>query len=227
MAIHYRVWALALAVCLFASTALADDQEGLYVTLNAGPSFASQACKSSTVTAIQSIGGSGSCSEKSIGYRAGIGYQYTPMWAVEVSYGTFGYAETSGSASFPPPVGPGTYNWSLKALGLAVQAVATVHMGDVLSVFGKFGLARVEFDEYLGVMSPTLGPGYSTWYYGYVIHENRNALALGGGVQFSLTPHADLRLMLETFGSHDIYTMYGQSDKVKLVMSSLGFVYRY
>ena len=76
MAIHYkaRTLALTLICCLLASPAIADD-EGGYVALDVGNS---------------GIGGHT--------YYATYCYQYTPMWAMEVSYGKEGYVSSSGFA---------------------------------------------------------------------------------------------------------------------------------
>jgi hypothetical protein len=221
----------ALATCLFATPAFADTREGVYVFASAGQSYARYACSytANNVASTGATGITGGCTEQSIAFRAGFGYQYNPTWALEVNYGQFGFASQSGYGNFPLPIGPGNYSWQLKALGLAVQAVATVHVTHDLSFLGKFGLARVEFDEFLGVNPTAIAPppGTTGWYYYPTVNDKRNTVALGAGVQLELTPRSSLRLMVESFGAHDIYNIYGVSTKVRLLTGSLGLVYRY
>ena len=230
MAILYKAWALALTCCLLASTAMAEDEGSAYVFISAGQSYAANACQSAWIPYLASYGGSNSCNSKSIAYRAGYGYQFTPTWGLEINYGQFGYASSDGYVNFPAPptnIGPANYSWQLKATGLALQGTATVHMGDVLSIIGKFGFARVEFDERMYAWNLNVPAGYSNYYYTPAINTARNAPALGGGIQLDVSPHASMRIMVETFGSHDIYNAYGQSVKVSLRTISFGLMYKY
>jgi len=233
MAIYGRAvrgtWVLGLICCLLAPAAMADD-EGPYVIIGAGPSMLRNACDNPWFPYVATMGPAGACSEKNLAYRAAIGYQYTPMWGLELSYGTFGYAHSEGVVNYPAPpvdIGPMNYSWQLRARGLALHAVATVHMGDVMSLIGKFGVARVEYDEYIYGWNTALVYPYTSWYFSPVINEKRNTLALGGGVQFDLGPHGSIRLLAETFGRHNIYQAYGQSTKVMPVMATFNLMYRY
>lgn len=227
MKIHCKILALALTCCLLTSTAMAEDEGSAYVTISAGQSYASNACQSGWIAAVAAAGGTGSCSSKSVAYRAGFGYQYTPMWGLEVNYGQFGYASSDGNVVVPGLAGTSSYAWQLRAIGLALQATATLHMGDALSVFGKFGIARVEFDERMYVWNINIPAPYVNVYYNPVVNAARNTPALGAGVQLDVTPHSAIRAMVETFGSHDIYNIYGQSTKVSLRTVSVGYMYKY
>lgn len=218
MTIRYKHWTLALLGSLLTVPALADNSEGAYVYVSAGQGYARNACVSTMLPPGQT------CAEKSVLFRAGYGYQFSSMWGLEASYGQFGYASSDGFATFPAPVGAGNYSWQLRANGLAVQGVATLHMGDVLSVFGKFGLARVEYDEFLGVAPTATSPSGVTY---PTVHSNRNAPALGAGVQLDVTPHGSLRFMVESFGSHPIYNVYGSTTRVRLITASMALMYRY
>lgn len=232
MKIHCKILALALTFCLLASTAMADDDGSVYVTISAGKSYSANACQSDSLTWVAIYGGNGGCSAKSVAYRVGFGYQYTSMWGLEVNYGQFGYASAEGyanlpDAALPPGAGASSYTWQLKATGLALQAVATVHLGDEFSVFGKFGVASVNFDESLtswNINLPT-NVSHTTWY--PVVNSTRTAPALGAGIQLHVSPHSAIRAMVETFGSHDIYNIYGSSTKVSLRTVSVGYMYKY
>lgn len=235
MAMYFTVrrgaWAMGLICCLLGSAAMADDEEGVYIGISAGPSVLHNACQSPWIPYLASVGGTSACSERSFAYRATFGYQYTPMWGLEVSYGTLGYASSTGTANLPTPFAAGTvptnYSWQVKGNALAIQAVATLHMGDTLSVFGKFGVARVEYDEYMSGWNAAIAPPFTGIYYTPVVNEKRNSPALGGGVRFDVSPHGSILLAVDTFGSHDIYNYYGQTTKVRPVTASFGLMYRY
>lgn len=223
MATHYKIWILAFAASLFAAPAWAQppddglaEGEGPYLFVTAGASASYHACASPNQP------NSATCHSLQPGFRAGLGYQYTPMWALEVNYGSMGIAYSDGYATFPAPVGPGNYNWQMRARGLSVQAVATLHMGDELSVFAKAGLARVEYDEWLGVSSPTTG----NWYLVNSIHANKNQPAVGAGVRYDVGPHGSIFAIYETWGKYDVYNV-GTFYSVSLTMVSGGLMWRY
>ncbi len=208
---------------------MADNGEGPYLWVTVGAGIARNACQSPNVTiALPAAGSTASCTEKSPVARAGFGYQYTPMWGLEVSYGSMGYAYSDGYANFPK-YGVQSYSWQLKAVGAAIQGVATVHMGDSLAVFGKFGLASVDFTEDLSSWSTTVPLPYTGVSWSPVIHTTRNALALGAGVRYDVGLHGSIFALVESFGTHDIYsTFYGvPTKKVQLLTGSVGLMWRY
>lgn len=210
-----RCNATILAVLSFlAVPAMAEDREGAYVYVSAAQAYARNACASPALPAGQS------CTQSSLAIRAGYGYQFTSMWGLELNGGQFAGANSDGYSTFAAPVGAANYSWQLKATGLAVQGVATLHMGDVLSVFGKFGLARVEYVE-----SMTAANG--TFVFNPTATTNRSVPALGAGVQLDVTPHGSLRFMVESFGSSDVYRNGGSTTRVRLVSGSVALMYRY
>jgi len=226
MTIRYKFWALALTFSMLAAPAMADDTEGAYVFVTAGMSKMQNGCQSGWVTTTLpalAIGPAASCNENHPIFRAGVGYQYTPMWGLEASYGQFGSANSDGFANLG---GPSSYQWQIKAIGLAVQAVATVHMSDAFSVFGKFGLARVEFDESLHTWNINMPPNTTTEWYP-VVQTAKTTLALGAGAKYDVTPHGSIFVVGEYFGTHAIYDIYGTGTKVRLLSASLGLMYKY
>jgi opacity protein-like surface antigen len=217
MNIRYTIRALALASCVLAAPAMAgEDDEGAYVFLSGGSSFAFHGCASP-------LDPSGTdCSGKSIAFRAGFGYQYTPTWGLEVSYGQFGFSSSSGFANFAaPPVGPGpgNYAWQLKATGLAVQAVATLHMSDNLAVYGKFGIARVEYDEALVVASWNTG----FWSPPNPINAKKNSPALAAGARYDFDSHTSVMLGAEYYGQFDVYNLNKQVRLTVIPVLSLRY----
>lgn len=229
MTIRYKTWAWALVALLAAAPAFADDEdaEGPYVFVTAGEAAAYNGCQSGWITALAAAGSSASCSWRSEIYRVGVGYQLTPTWGLEVNYGTFGNANSSGYAYLPPYPTASSYTWQLKAAGLAFQAVATVHLTDTLAVFGKAGLARVEFTESMESSNPSVPPPYIGVQWSPTVRTNVNTPALGAGIRYDVGPHGSIFAVGEYFGSRQIYTLYSNDAKVRLVSASLGLMYRY
>jgi hypothetical protein len=230
MTIRFKAMALVLLGMLGAMPAFADDEEGPYVYVQAGGAIARNACQSGWITtALPAYGSNPGCSERSQVYRAGFGYQFTSMWGLEVNYGTFGNAKATGSALLPVPgyAGPSNYSWQLKAAGLAVEGVGTLHLSDSLAVIGKAGVAQVEFTEYMYSWDPAISGNVTNYYWVPVVQTNRNALALGAGIKYEFGPHGSIFLIAESFGSHAIYDVYGSNAKVRLVSASVGLMYRY
>jgi hypothetical protein len=224
---RYKFWALALTFCLLAAPAMADDKEGAYVFITAGQSVMRNGCQSAWVTSFAALGSKATCSEKSTVYRVGFGYQYTPMWGLEANYGTMGYAGQDGYAFLPGYATASSYSWQMKAAGLAIQAVATMHMSDSLAVFGKFGLARVEFTEYMYSWNINIPAPFTNNYWSPVVNTTRTTPALGAGIKYDVTPHASVLALVESYGSHDIYNLYGNGTKVRLLSASAGLMYKY
>ncbi len=157
---------VALTCSIASSWANAESREGPYVFVSAGKSAMTNACQSAWLPYLSSLGGTGTCSEKSVAYSAGFGWQYTPTWGLEINFGKFGYADSSGTANFAAyGIGMANYSWQLKAAGVALQGTFTLHLSDDLAVLGKFGLARIDFTEYLYAWNPGIPAGYSNYYF--------------------------------------------------------------
>lgn len=219
MTIRHKTWALALLACAFAAPALADDREGMYVFITGGMGVEYNACKSPLIPA-----GAG-CSDTSPLLRGGFGYQYSPMWALEVSYGQVGHASSTGFATYPAPIGAAQFNWGLSALALAVQAVATVHMTDSMAAFVKVGAANVNYAETLDVYTVPTGVHYVGT---PTASATKTNIALGAGLRFDVTTNGSVLLLGEYFGQNDLYGgTYGVSGKIRLVMASVGLMWRY
>lgn len=216
MAIRFNAWMLALMSCLLVSPAMANE-EGAYIAINVGQSKDKGACVSPWVA------NGTACKETSAAYRLTYGYQYTPAWGLELSYGDLAKASSNGIYAVGAPqfgtsgaVGPASYAWSLKAMGWSIAAVGTLHLGDVFSVFGKVGGVRADFKEDNFVIDAA----NKTYSYSNSIAMNR--LTYGVGYQFDFTPKLALRMQYENFGT---YTLY--SSKIKLSMFSGGLVFKY
>ena len=71
---------------------------------------------------------------------------------------------------------------------------------------------------YYGSQATTSGYWYP------VVNYDTLSPALGAGIRFDFGPHGSLFLIGETFGSHSIYTIYGNNQKVTLVAASMGLM---
>ncbi len=218
MTIRHKTWALALIACIFAAPALADDREGPYVFITGGMGVEYNACKSPQIPA------GASCSDISPLFRVGFGYQYSPMWALEGSYGQVGSANSS-SYAVDPVLGLGQVRWNLSALALAVQAVATLHMTDNMAAFAKFGVANITYDESANFTTFPGGVRYNTV---PTASTNRTNIAVGAGLRFDVSTNGSILLLGEYYGQNDIYGgVYGVNSKIRLVMGSVGLMWRY
>lgn len=223
MAIGYKTCLVAVAASLLLSTpAWAEDGEDdngetAYVFASMGQGWAYNACQSPIIP------GGQTCHDKNLIYRVGYGYEFSPNWALEINGGQFGYADSQGPSTFAAPVGAADYNWRMKVNGLALQAVTTFHMTDNTAVFAKFGVARLEFDESLDVMSYATG----AWYAVGTVNDKANVAALAAGFQIDVGPHGSIRMMAESYGSHAPYFIYGSSKIIRLLAGSVALMYRY
>jgi len=190
MTIRFIALLLAFLCCLPVS-ALADDEEGAYIVFNVGKSSVLHGCSNPGV-------GANCAASKGYAYFATYGYQYTPMWGLEASFGKSGSVVADG--------------YSLRALSLTVEAVATLRMSDVFAVFGKAGLAYTDFNTGTSIISPVplTSSGYSP--------------AGGIGLQFDFTPKLALRVQADYFGG---YTLYSGSPKANLLVNSIGLMTKY
>ncbi len=181
-----KIAALLAVLCCVPALALADDDEGAYVALNVGRGNFLHGCSSPGVVA--------NCTDnRGYAYFATYGYQYTSMWGLEANYGKMG-------------------NFSnVRALGLAVEGVATLRMGDVFAVFVKAGLGYMDFHEDIpNTVVKFNQSGYSP--------------AGGAGLQFDFTPKLAMRVQADYFGG---YTPYDGSPKVNAMVTSAGLMVKY
>ena len=96
--------------------------EGFYAALDVGQTNAKDTCSA----------GTSGCDDSATAIRAGGGYQFTPMWGMEVSYATYGKAALGSSHG----------DW--KTNGVQVSGIGTFPVAESFSVLGKVGVARLE-----------------------------------------------------------------------------------
>ncbi len=196
MTIRFNASIGALVCCLAAAPAMAvttdEDEINSYVSLNGGVTKAQHACNNNYWLAPGQP-----CSENYSGYRLAYGYQFTPAWGIELSYGDFGYSESKGIGALivGPAVYMGDYTWSLKANGWAAFATGT-------AVYGV----------------PTAGGASTHFAYGGGAQVNFTP-------NFGIRAQYEYFGKYDVFNIYGIYGVV--SPKVGLSMGSLGLVYRF
>lgn len=135
------------------------------------------------------------------GWKSFIGFQFNPVFGLELSYIDFG-TYTSSAPSLQE-------NWS--ATGLDVSTVWLIPVNDRFSLLGKLGLLNWNVDDH--VATPSFDGTASA---------SGSDLSVGLGGQFRLSNWMDARLEWDRFSHVGDELVTGRSD-VDLVVGSLLF----
>ncbi len=196
MKIHYKILSALLSAFLFAAPAFADrdGDDGAYVALNVGPAVVFKDCNPPGVAT--------SCStdRKVHAYFAAFGYQYSPFWALEASYGKIGYISSGGYGIMP--------------LGLSVSGVLNLNVIEEFGLYVKVGATYVNFHQDNPPPATVTAPFLT----------NGTSLSGGVGLRYALTPKLDLLIQGDYFGS---YTVYTGTTKVRMFAGTIGFRAKY
>jgi opacity protein-like surface antigen len=223
MLIRFRTLGLALIGCLATSPVFAAETWNSSIVLSAGYAKEKDACTSPVIAGEYYPGAT--CSEKHSVFRFAYDYQFTPLWGFEISYGDLAKAQASGTEYFDGYPGA----WKMKANGWAIAGTATVPMGGGLSLLGKIGGVRAEFDEsdttYCGSCTPV-----GDWVLKdqYRIHTAKSGLTYGLGLQYDFNNTFAIRAQYENFGKYTFTHPYnGSTFKMSLSQVSAGFVFKF
>jgi len=198
MLINSKVIAVVLIFGGTVSPAIADS---FYGALDLGQSKAKDACSISGLPAGSTVAG---CKDTATLYRIAGGYQFTPMWGVEVSYGDYGKA-SMGTATIPSS-GTLTADWQLS--GLQLSGIGTFPIADGFSLLGKLGIARTDLK--------LTGGGTST-------SATSTKLAYGIGAQYDFTKNISARAQYEDLGN----VGNSNTDTSKVTLLSAGVVFKF
>lgn len=199
-----------LAIALLSALSTSAMAEGAYVAVDVGQSTAKDAC---TGTAAAGI----SCNEKATAFRFGGGYQFTPNFGIEASYGILGSVKAS-STDTSIPGAPITINMDIKPTTLQVAATGHFPITDAFSLIGKLGIARTTLK--LNATGSFSGVTVS-------IPEQSSTStnpAFGIGGQYDFSKNIGVRAQYENFGEvgDDVNT-----PKFKLSLISAGLVLKF
>ncbi len=168
-----------ISVCLLLGGACAHAQ-GRYALVSIGNSTYMGNAQSDGDAALTTAGQTGissSVSTRSTGYKALLGYQLSPSFAVEG-----GYWDIGNLAKYQATASGGGLNVDYKGMGLNASALGLAQINSELSVFGKLGLT------YSSVTGSGSGPGVSV-----SSTEEKASLGYGVGGIYHLTPKLGLR----------------------------------
>ncbi len=205
---------IALSLGMFVSTAAFAEMgaSGAYVALDGGQSKASDAC----------TGVASGCSDTATAWRVAAGYNFTPMWGIEASYGDFGSVKYSGP--FLLTAGGTTYNangngeW--KGTAWQFSGTGTFAINEYFAILAKIGLvsSTAKFTAAGTITSPVVGTFSADQ------SSSKTTAGFGIGAQFNFNKDFGLRVQYEDLGKWGDAAKTGES-KVSLI--SGGLVYRF
>lgn len=194
-----KSWVVVLIGCSVSVSAFAQDEKDYnakvtrsYVLLSAGRSTTPAVCDNRWLA-------DSNCSSRGTIYRLGYGYNLNSLLAIEVSYGDFARAREDGVDPAPPAAIPGggpiPYYRTWSAIGWELAAVATMHLGERVSLHGKAGWLRANVEE-------------EVWYYannGELWHanykESKNTASVSGGIQYEINRDVGMRVQVNRYNS--------------------------
>ena len=192
MKVLNKIAVATLILGVMATPAMAD---GFYGALDFG-----QAKGKDTCTGAAEIGVVG-CKDTSSAYRIGGGYQYTPMWGAEISYGDY------GSASLGSFMGIPLGDWETS--GFQISGIGTFPLGAGFDLIGKLGIARTKLDlkTFIGTYTDT-----------------STKLAAGIGAQYNVSNSVAIRAQYEDLGKVGDDATTGKS---KITLLTAGVVFKF
>lgn len=159
-----------LAIALVFGTAVSPAMaDGFYGALDVGQSTAPDACKDLPA-------GVTGCKDTATAYRIAGGYQFTPMWGAEVSYGDYGKASAGSGLGL-------SVDWQLS--GFQVSGTGTFPLSNSFALIGKLGVAQTDIK--------LTGGGTS-------VSATSTNFAYGIGAQYSFTSNFAVRAQYEDLG---------------------------
>lgn len=155
-----KVFAAALIFGTAATPAMAD---GFYGALDIGQTNAKDTCTGGLIA---------ECKDTSTAVRVAGGYQFTPMWGTEVSYGDYSRSNLGGATV------------KFETSGLQASGTGTFPLGHDFSVIGKAGIARTTLKVTTTSLSAT-----------------STKLAFGIGAQYDFSKGLSARAQYELLGT--------------------------
>lgn len=121
------------------------------------------------------------------------GYQFTPVWGVEVQYTDLG--KRDGSVTFGPPINGTAAISGLKAYQWGVAGTGTLWFNESFFGRAKLGVSSNHIDSASGTV--TTGGGTGTFNFS---SGSKTDVLAGIGVGYKWTPNISTRLEYEYFG---------------------------
>lgn len=170
------ILAMSLLMGLIASSAMAGN---FYGAVDIGGVEAPDSCSGLTGF---------SCANSEVAYRIAAGYQFDPIWGVEISYGDLGNSKLSGVTSGV------AISEETRISAVQAAATGTYRVTQSLSMIGKVGIATTFVNQ-----SGTSGEA------GLIASSSANAtstrLSFGIGAQYDVTKSFAVRAQYESLGN--------------------------
>lgn len=163
-----------------------------------------------TCTYLNSQGTLG-CKDSSTASRIGGGYQFTPMWGTEISYGNYG-KESMGTF-----LGTAVGDWKMS--GVQVSGTGTLPLGGGFDLIGKAGIARTKY-EITGSPANSVPPASNT----------STKLTYGIGAQYNVSSRVAIRTQYEDLGEvgeGDFATCAACTGTTKATLLTAGVVVKF
>ncbi len=198
MKIHFKILAMALLSGLLAAPAYALEGEEVFADQHSGPGPYVALTVGKGAIYPGCVAGFANCQDYNQNvYFATYGYEFTPMWGLEAAYGKMGYISATPS---------------IMALGLSVEGIGTLRLGDTLAVYAKAGAAYGDFRSNAPIPAA------------YVFNPAGYSPAGGIGLRINFTPHLAMRVQGDYWGS---YTVLTNAKKMNIVTTTVGLMWRY
>jgi OOP family OmpA-OmpF porin len=208
MNINSKIIAAALLLGAIVSPAMA---EGFYGALDVGQSTGKDACKdiSSGLPPGSTWAG---CKDTATLFRVAGGFQISPMWGAEVSYGDYGKASLGSGTVNDPVLGMVAMSADYQASGIQISGTGSFPVGNAFSLIGKVGIARTD----LKLTATALGVSVSQ-------SATSANLAYGIGAQYAFNEKVSVRAQYEDLGN----VGDDNTGKSKVTLLSAGLVYKF
>jgi len=197
MTVSSKLTCVAVIFCMSVSSAMAGSY---YVAADFGRTTAIDNCNEPPFV------GSYGCEDTASLWRVAAGYQFTPMWGAEFSYGDYGKANgwVNGAALTEE-------DWRVD--GIQLSGIGTFPIAGGFSVIGKLGISRTT--AYIHAI-----------YYGASISQSATnaTFSAGIGAQYDFNINVMARVQYESLGNVGDSNTIGTS---KVTLLSAGIVYKF
>ena len=185
-----------VVVSVLAASSSAYAENGIYVGASLGPSRAVSWCEDNT----------GDCEDVALGWKAYMGTQFHPNWAIEAAFVDLGeFTATDTSGGFP-------IDAEAEVTGFNIAAIGILPMSPTFAFLGRFGVILSSLD----IQASGGGQSASD-------RASNTSLAVGLGARVGITDRVFARVEWERFA--DIGDDETGQDDVDFLSVGLGMAF--
>lgn len=205
---------LVMLLVMSAPDTLASD-EGFYAAFDAGQSRISGLCNTLPSTV--------NCIDTAPAFRLAAGYQFTPIWGMELAYAHFFTSTSEGTITTISPNGSPMqtpYGELVRIRGSLLSGVATIPLVERWSLITKLGDVRLANINVLVEIPSPQGSPSGVWQH---TGTTRFSLYWGVGVLYEYSDAYSIRAQYEDFGT--VGDAYSRQFGLKMV--TVGVVHKF